>query len=137
MFVWRIALSCGEGKGGVFYLVRPYGLETVEVTFPAVTVATAVLKGVHGRRGTVLLIAAGGLDACHHPLASRMVVARCGLLVAYADMSAHRQGDGLEHVGASRKVAAHLQAVLVVTVYQVGQTVAVDVVHGREHRAHA
>ena len=84
------------------YLLGSNFLKTVEVTFSAIAIATFILKLVAHLGGSVLGIAARGLHGCHHPAATRSVVARFGLSVFYGNVTSERKGDTLEQVGTSR-----------------------------------
>lgn len=116
------------------YLPCRHLAEAVEVMLAAVTVSSLVGELVARTCGTVLLIAAGGLHAGHHPAAAGHVKTRLCLRIADMDMAAKGQRHGSQQVGTPGEVAVDNEPAVAVAVDQVGQSVTVYV-HQRGYGA--
>ena len=101
--------------------------EPEEVSFAPVAIAAFILELVAHARRPVLGISARSLHGRHHPAAAGHGEAGQRLAVLHTDMSAERQGNAAQQVGAAGEVAANDKGIGACTFNKVGQAVAINV----------
>ncbi|EFC68810.1 hypothetical protein HMPREF0670_00133 [Prevotella sp. oral taxon 317 str. F0108] len=101
--------------------------EPEKVALAPVAVAALVGELVAHARRPVLGISARSLHGRHHPAAAGHGETGQRLSVLHADVSAERQGDAAQQVGAAGEVAANDKRIRACTFNEVGQAVAINV----------
>ena len=111
--------------------------EPEEVALAPVAVAAFILELVAHARRPILGISARSLHGRHHPAAARHGETGQRLSVLHTDVSAERQGDAAQQVGAAGEVAANDKGIGAVCAHNIGQSITIHIHQGVDVAAHA